>query len=137
AEGTLLHLGAGRGGTERMAPLPANRVTPPRGYWRNIYPRPVSWMFYARSPEQPISTDSLRNAFNAARDRVGISRTYTFHCLRHSFAAHVHERGGSIDVIQDALGHRQSDTTRGYARATGRMFASLDHPLSGSAVLAA
>ena len=40
-------------------------------------------MFYARSPEQPISTDSLRNAFNAARDRVGISRTYTFHCLRH------------------------------------------------------
>ena len=137
ADRNLLHIPSGKGGTERMAPLPANLVGHLRGYWRNIFPRPVSWMFYTGSPDQPISTDSLRNAFNAARDRVGVSSNYTFHCLRHSFAAHVHERGGSIDVIQDALGHRQSDTTRGYARATGRMFASLDHPLSGSAVLAA
>ena len=133
----LLHIPSGKGGTERMAPLPANLVGHLRGYWKSIQPRPASWMFYAGSPDQPISTDSLRKAFNTARDRVGISDKHTFHALRHSFAAHVHERGGSIDVIQDALGHRQSDTTRGYARATGRMFASLDHPLSGSAVLAA
>lgn len=132
----LLHIPAGKGGTERTAPLPKHLIDYLRGYWKSIYPRPVSWMFYANAPEAPISTDSLRKAFNTARDRVGISDRYTFHCLRHSFAAHVHERGGSIDVIQDALGHRKSDTTRGYARATGRMFASLDHPLSGSALIA-
>ena len=132
----LLHTPAGKGGTERMAPMPAKLIDYLRGYWKSIYPRPVSWTFYANAPEAPICTDSLRKAFNTARDRVGISDRYTFHCLRHSFAAHVHERGGSIDVIQDALGHRKSDTTRGYARATGRMFASLDHPLSGSALIA-
>lgn len=137
ADRNLLHIPSGKGGTERMAPLPANLVGHLRGYWKSIQPRPVSWMFYAGSPDQPISTVSLRKAFNTARDRVGVSDRHTFHALRHSFAAHVHERGGSIDVIQDALGHRQSDTTRGYARATGRMFASLDHPISGSAVLAA
>ncbi len=136
ADKNLLHIPAGKGGTERMAPMPAKLIDYLRGYWKSIYPRPVSWMFYANAPEAPISTDSLRKAFNTARDRVGISDRYTFHCLRHSFAAHVHERGGSIDVIQDALGHRKSDTTRGYARATGRMFASLDHPLSGSALIA-
>lgn len=132
----MLHIPAGKGGTERMAPLPANVIEYLRSYWRNIYPRPVSWMFHANSPDSPITTDALRRAFNTARDRVGIGSHHTFHCLRHSFATHLHERGGSIDVIQDALGHRKSDTTRGYARATGRMFASLDHPLSGSAVIA-
>ena len=38
-------------------------------------------------------------------------------------------------MIRDALGHRSADTTRGYARATGKMFEALDHPLSGFPVL--
>ena len=43
ADRNLLHIPSGKGGTERMAPLPANLVGHLRGYWRNIYPRPVSW----------------------------------------------------------------------------------------------
>ena len=40
-----------------------------------------------------------------------------------------------MDVIRDLLGHRSADTTRGYARATGKMFEGLDHPVSGFAPL--
>ena len=133
----LLHIRSGKGGTERMAPMPPKVVDYLRGYHRSIHPRPRSWMFYANTPDRPISTESLRNAFNAALAKADLNPEYTFHCLRHSFAAHVHEQGGSIDVLQDALGHRHSDTTRAYARATGAMFARLSHPISGSTVIRA
>ena len=131
----LLHVRSGKGGTERMAPLPPKVALCLRGYHKSIHPRPRSRMFYADAPDKPISTDSLRNAFNAALVKAGISPKFTFHCLRHSFAAHVHEQGGSIDVLQDALGHRHSAATRGYARATGAMFAKPGHPISGSAAV--
>ena len=80
----LLHIPAGKGGTECMAPIPEHLIDYLHGCWNSIYPQPVSWMFYASAPETPISTDSLRKAFNTARDRVGISDRYTFHCLRHN-----------------------------------------------------
>ena len=40
-----------------------------------------------------------------------------------------------MEAIRDALGHRRADTTREYARATGKMFEALDHPISGFPVL--
>ena len=78
----------------------------------------------------PIQTDTLNGAFKRARERAGIASRYTFHCLRHSAATHLHERGGNMEVIRDMLGHRRADTTREYARCTPRMFEGLDHPVS-------
>ena len=133
----LLHIRQAKGGTERMVPLPNGVLEYLRSYWRNICPRPATWLFYASSPDARIKEATLTFAFNKARERAGIDRSHTFHCLRHSAATHLHERGGSIDVIQDVLGHRNADTTRRYARATGKMFQTLDHPISGFAVLRA
>ena len=82
-----------------------------------------------------MSAATLHRAFKKARERVGIASCRSFHSLRHSAATHLLERGGNIEVIRDTLGYRSADTTRGYARATGTMFAALDHPLSGFPVL--
>ena len=130
-----LHIPSGKGGSERMAPLPDGIIDYLRGYWKNIWPQPASWLFYGASPDVPIQTGTLHWAFKKARDKAGIERRHTFHCLRHSTATHLHERGGNMEVIRDALGHRSADTTRRYARATARMFEALDHPLSGFPVL--
>ncbi|MCY4589987.1 MAG: tyrosine-type recombinase/integrase [Alphaproteobacteria bacterium] len=137
ADRKLLHIRSGKGDVERLAPLPEPVIGYLRGYWQALWPRPAPWLFYGRSPEVPIKAEALRKAFNAARDRAGIRRDTSFHALRHSAATHWHERGGSIDVIQDALGHRNADTTRAYARATGKMFEALDHPVSGFRLLTA
>ena len=131
----LLHIPSGKGGSERMAPLPGAVIDYLRGYWKNIWPQPASWLFYGASPDQPIRMGALHLAFKKARERAGIEPCHTFHSLRHSTATHLHERGGSMDVIRDVLGHRSADTTRGYARATGKMFEGLDHPISGFSVL--
>ena len=131
----LLHIPSGKGGTERMAPMPEAVIHYLRGYYKNIWPEPESWLFYGASPDVPIRTSALHYAFKKARERAGIDSRYTFHCLRHSAATHLHERGANMEVIRDALGHRRADTTREYARSTAKMFEGLDHPVSGFPVL--
>ncbi len=118
-----------------MAPLPDGMVDHLKDYWRKTWPKPVSWLFYGRSPEHAIKQNTLRQAFNRARDLAGIASHHKFHGLRHSAATHMFEAGGNIDVIQDAMGHRSSDTTRNYARATSAMFRNLSHPISKSVLL--
>ena len=131
----LLHIPSGKGGTERMAPLPDEVIHYLRGFYRNIWPQPATWLFYGSSPDLPIPTPTLQWAFKKARERAGIDSRYSFHCLRHSAATHLHERGGNMEVIRDMLGHRRADTTREYARSTAKMFEGLDHPVSGFSVL--
>ena len=48
----LLHIPSGKGGTERMAPMPEGVIHYLRGYYQNIWPQPVTWLFYgAMAPE--------------------------------------------------------------------------------------
>ncbi len=63
-------------------------------------------------PNRPITADSLRAAFNASRDRAGLGRGVTFHCLRHAVATHLHERGAETGVARDPLGHRCHEPCR-------------------------
>ena len=129
----LLHIRSGKGGHERMAHLPDPVLRTLRQYWKNTRPRPRTWLFHGKNPDRPITTDSLRTAFNRSRDRAGLDRGITFHSLRHAVATHVHERGAPISVVQDLLGHKSPDATRVYARTTGTMFRKLDHPMAGFA----
>lgn len=131
----LLHIPSGKGGTERMAPMPEAVIHYLRGFYKNIWPQPVTWLFYGVSPDVPVRTATLHLAFKRARELAGVDSRHTFHSLRHSAATHLHERGGNMEVIRDALGHRRADTTREYARSTAKMFEALDHPISDFALL--
>ena len=126
-----LHIPFGKGSTERMAPLPDRVIHYLRSYFKNIWPQPASWLFYGASADEPMSAAALHRAFKKARERVGIGPCHSFHSLRHSAATHLLERGGNIEVIRDALGASKRRHDRDYARATGKMFEALDHPLSG------
>ena len=126
----LLRIRNGKGGHERMAHCPQAVLDQLRHYWRSIHPHPATWLFYGATPEEPMTVETLRQAFNAARDRAGLDRSVTFHVLRHAMASHIHERGAPLSVVQDALGHRSAESTRIYARTTGSMFKQIRHPIS-------
>jgi integrase/recombinase XerC len=50
--------------------------------------------------------------------QVGISRPFSVHSLRHTFATRLYQRTGDLYLVQRALGHRQITTTEIYARVS-------------------
>ena len=81
ADRKCLHIPSGKGGTERMAPLANGVIHYLRGYYKNIWPQPATWLFYGASPDEPMRTQALHFAFKKARDKVGIDPRHTFHIL--------------------------------------------------------
>ncbi len=49
---------------------------------------------------------------------AGISRPFSVHSLRHTFATHLYQKTGDLYLVQRALGHRQITTTEIYARVS-------------------
>jgi integrase/recombinase XerC len=48
--------------------------------------------------------------------QAGITRPFTIHSLRHTFATRLYRKTGDLYLVQKALGHRQITTTEIYAR---------------------
>lgn len=64
---------------------------------------------FSFSPESPGSFARV------VRRRSGVGQ-FTVHRLRHTFGTEYLERGGSLAVLGEIMGHVDSSTTRGYAR---------------------
>ncbi len=76
-----------------------------------------------------MTTRQLSRLFHEAVAAAGITKPVTLHCLRHSFATHLLERGTDIRVIQALLGHDKLDTTARYTRVATGMIANVESPL--------
>ena len=125
---SMIHVACGKGGHERTVFMPDCLLETMRDYYRQIYPKPVEWLFYGAEPAKPLTTATLRSAFNQARDAAGIGKDFTFHGLRHSMATHLLARGARREEVQDILGHDSPKSTQVYARTTAATFNKLDHP---------
>lgn len=67
-------------------------------------------------------TKEVSNVFMRAVDKLGLNKNVvdkrdklTFHCLRHSFASQLIERGVDLYTIKELLGHRYFQTTARYS----------------------
>ncbi len=113
ARGVLRILG--KGAYERETVLSPALLAELRAWW--LWARPgKGWLFPADTRQGHLPTQSVHNAFRVAADRAGLGRRVTFHCLRHSFATHLLERGVDLRVIQVMLGHASPTTTALYAQ---------------------
>lgn len=73
------------------------------------------------APDQRIfelDTSTVQLTLRRLRDQAGFTKKITPHKLRHSFATHLKQAGGSIVDIQKLLGHSNLNTTQIYAHSS-------------------
>jgi integrase/recombinase XerD len=93
--------------------------------------RPTDWLFEGQNGGH-LSTRSIQEVFNSAKERAGIQKNVSIHSLRHSFATHLLEDGTDIRYIQELLGHVNAKTTQIYTHVAKRDFLRIRSPFDRS-----
>ena len=117
----------GKRNKERVLPLSETLLMALRSFWcTHRHPR---LLFPNCRGTAPLCDQSLRHAFNQARDSLGISKNIKPHSLRHGFATHLLENGVDIRIVQMLLGHSSLRSTEIYTHLTKPMCDNLRHQL--------
>jgi len=117
----------GKGQRERYALLSPKTLAVLREYY--LKEHPVNWLFPGHTPGDHIGTRAIGEMVRRNALRAFIRTPVTPHILRHSFATHLLERGESLLVIQQLLGHANIETTTVYTRVSTDMLRSVQSPL--------
>jgi len=100
-----------------------------RSYLQKYKPRPITYLFESTEPGEPLSTRAAQHIFLEAKKKAGLKKDLTFHCLRHSFATHLLEKGVDIKYIKDLLGHFSIHTTTRYLHVKRESLVNIQSPL--------
>lgn len=102
----------------REIPLPESLLRLLTMYLQTYNPRVL--LFEGRAEGTPLGERTLQIILHRIAERAGISRAVTPNMLRHSYATHVLEGGGSLHYLQEMMGHSSLRTTSVYTY-TARM----------------
>ncbi len=118
----FLHV-EGKGGKQRMIPLPAPMVTLLKEYVENIHPnasdkkkKATDYLFpvlYAKTV-RPITRQAFWAILKVIWKKTGIAKSISPHQLRHSLATHLLKRGADLRSLQMLLGHENLSTVQIY-----------------------
>lgn len=117
----LIDIRSGKGGKDRVAPLPDCICENLRQHVLN-----KSGEDYAFTPDGsmcPYPKRTIEKIVENACQRSGVMGKRNPHKLRHSFAVHMLEVGQNLRVIQDILGHKSPTTTMIYTRVSSEHIA--------------
>lgn len=71
----------------------------------------------------------MQKVFRRAKLKAGIRKEVGIHCLRHSFATYLLEKGTDIRYIKDLLGHFNIKTTERYLDVSRTQLVNIISPL--------
>lgn len=125
-ERSILYIRQGKGGVDRIVPL-SPIVWERIDEYRESY-RPVEYLFEGQTGGR-YSAESVYKVFKDAMQRAGIEKDVGVHCLRHSYATHLHEKGLDIRYIQELLGHKSTRTTEIYTHVSRRNLMQVRSPI--------
>jgi integrase/recombinase XerD len=123
----LLHVGAAKGGKDRLVPLSPLLLGWLRDYGRRY--RPPPWLFPGQTPDTPLRIGQVQRICRQAVPAAGITKKASMHTLRHSYATHVLESGTDLATLQKLLGHNQLSTTLRYTHIQQPHLQQLGSPL--------
>lgn len=124
----VMRIYQGKGRKDRYVMLSQEFLETLRAYYKAARPG-RGWLFPGRKPGTPMTSHALQSAFSKARERSGITKTFSIHTLRHCFATHLHEEGTDIRTIQLLLGHRCLSTTQIYLQLSQKNICAAESPL--------
>ncbi|MCX6254718.1 MAG: tyrosine-type recombinase/integrase [Bacteroidia bacterium] len=122
----ILHIREGKGNADRMVPVP-QKVWEKIGVYIKGY-NPEVYLFEGQSGGK-YSVESVYSVFKQSLRRAGIKKDVGVHCLRHSYATHLHESGLDIRYIQELLGHKSTRTTEIYTHVSRRNLFAIRSPI--------
>jgi len=102
----------GKGNKQRLVPLSPKLLTELRLFWQTHH-NPL-WLFPSRLPDRHLGITILEKSCQKAKRRAGLTRRFSTHALRHTFATELLEAGVDLFAIQAILGHRCLSTTAHY-----------------------
>ena len=122
----VLHISKGKGNVDRIVPIPEKVWEKIRIYIKAY--NPSNYLFEGQSGGR-YSVESVYTVFKQSLRRAGIRKDVGVHCLRHSYATHLHESGLDIRYIQELLGHKSTRTTEIYTHVSRRNLFAIRSPI--------
>lgn len=119
----------GKGKKDRLVGLSPVLLVVLREYARLYKPDKRGYLFEGAEKGTPYSTRSLQEVIQAAKKKAGVMRPGSIHCLRHSFATHLIDRGTDVTMIQKLLGHNDIKTTLRYLHTSNKDLLKVISPL--------
>jgi integrase/recombinase XerC len=111
----------GKGGKERVVPLPAAARHALREYLDQrrrpgVLAEPLFASLRSKKGEMPRRLDprDVRRILRRRAERAGLADRVHPHRLRHSYATHLLDMGADLRAIQELLGHASLSTTQKY-----------------------
>ncbi|MFP4481731.1 MAG: tyrosine recombinase XerC [Thermovirgaceae bacterium] len=105
----------GKGNKERMVPMGRCAVDALKDWGKTL--ASGERFVFPGEDAGPVTVRTLHRIVARAARNAGLAEV-TPHVLRHSFATHMLERGASLRVLQDLLGHESLVTTQRYLKVT-------------------
>jgi integrase/recombinase XerD len=117
----MLTVREGKGNKSRVVPLSDSVIKDLREYLiyeRDFYLEEGTHVsaFLLNDIGQRIMNNHLSTMFRRIFIRTGIRKQITLHCLRHSLATHLLDKGADIEFVKEILGHSSIDTTHIYSK---------------------
>jgi site-specific recombinase XerD len=85
--------------------------------WRRAQWPPMPCLFPSASrPPSPVSIRSIQRVMGRYLKAAGLTRRYSPHTLRHTFATQLLNAGTSLEVVKELMGHRSITMTLRYAQ---------------------
>ncbi|MDO7085592.1 site-specific integrase [Pseudocolwellia sp. AS88] len=114
----LVHVRDGKGGKDRMVPLPELTLLALRCYWKTHRHARLLFPGTHTKTATPMDKGSVQKALKRVLVDVKIKKNISPHSLRHCYATHLLEQGLDLRSLQQLLGHASLNTTARYTQLT-------------------
>lgn len=108
----------GKGNKERIVYFNARAKVYMQKYLKSRNDLCNALIITERKPIRRLSKRGIQREFDKIQKQSGLKINIYPHKLRHTYASHILDKGASIDVVQELLGHSDLNTTKIYAKSS-------------------